>query len=64
MKTVMGWKTFNDRLALLLMVLIPAIWLLARWMPLPGEVTGATIVVFTLVAQFYFRRSDPGEPRQ
>ena len=49
-------KTFNDTLALVLLVGLPGLWLANKWLPLPGEVTGATIAAFTLVIQFYFRR--------
>ena len=55
----MGWKTWNDRLSLLLLLGIPLLWLSHRWMPVAAEVSGATIAVWTLVAQYYFRRSPP-----
>jgi hypothetical protein len=58
----MGWKTWNDRLSLLLIVLIMALWVGSAWLPQPVDsaVIGATIVVFTLIAQYYFRkRGDP-----
>ena len=60
----MGWKTFNDRLALLVLIIIPALWILQglEVVSLAPEVTGALIVTWTLVIQFYFRRSPPGEP--
>jgi putative effector of murein hydrolase LrgA (UPF0299 family) len=55
----MGWKTWNDRLSLILIALIVALWLGNAWLPapLPESVIGATIVVFTLVSQFYFRKA-------
>ena len=58
----MGWKTWNDRLSLILIVLIVALWTGGCWLPapLPESVIGATIVVFTLVAQFYFRKAAEG----
>lgn len=50
-------KNFNDSLALLFGAGIPGLWLLNHWYPLPSEAIGASIVVWTLVAQFYFRRA-------
>ena len=55
----MGWKTWNDRLSLLLLVGIPGLWLVNRWLPIPAEATGAAIAVWTLVANFYFRKGPP-----
>ena len=52
-------KTFNDTLALLLLVGVPGLWLAHKWLPLPGEATGATIAMWSLVVQFYFRKSPP-----
>ena len=55
---MMGWKTFNDRLALLLLVLIPCLWILsAVYRPLPDAILGATILQWGLVIQYYFRRA-------
>ena len=57
----MGWKTFNDRLAIVLLVMILLLWLLqplAKF-SLPDAVNGALIVAFTLILQYYFRRSPP-----
>ena len=57
----MGWKTFNDRLALLLIVLIPLLWVASViYKPLPEAVLGATILQWGLVIQYYFRRAPPG----
>lgn len=57
---MMGWKTWNDRLALLLLVLIPSLWVFgAVYKPLPEVVTGATILQWGLVIQYYFRKT-PG----
>ena len=58
----MGWRTFNDRLALFLLVVIPALWFLTGYglIQLAPEVTGALIATWTLVIQFYFRRNPPG----
>jgi len=50
---------FRDLLAVLLIVLILAFWLLqgmAILTNVPGEVNGALIAAFTLVAQYYFRQ--------
>ena len=57
----MGWKNFNDRLALLIMVLIPVLWVLdgRSVFTLKPEVIGATIVTWALVAQYYFRTKPP-----
>lgn len=56
-----GWRTFNDRLALLLVVLIPAMWIAdglnALGLDLSEAVSGALIVTWTLVTQFYFRKA-------
>ena len=56
----MGWKTFNDRLALFLMVVIPALWLLTGMgiAQLPEAVVGATILQWGLVIQYYFRKKE------
>ena len=52
---------FNDAFAVLLVVLIAALWVVQGlgYLNLAGEVVGATIVVFTLVAQHYFRKVKP-----
>ncbi len=50
-------QNWNDVLALCLIVGIPTIWLLRS--DLDGEVNGVLIAVFTLVAQYYYRRSPP-----
>ena len=57
----MGWIHFNDRLALLLLVAIPVLWALSGRgiITLPPEVTGALIVTWTMVVQYYFRRAPP-----
>ena len=49
-------RNWNDVLSLGLLAGVPALWVLAS---LPEQVLGATIVVWTLVAQFYFRRQPP-----
>ncbi len=53
----MGWKTFNDRLALITVLIIVALWLAHRWINLPSEVIGATILQFGLIMQHYFRKA-------
>jgi len=52
-------EKFNDFFAILLAILIIAVWVVSGlgFISLPGEVIGALIAVFTLVAQFYFRRA-------
>jgi len=57
----MGWTTFNDRLALVLLVLIPVLWVVQALgkVALPAEVTGALIVTWTLIVQYYFRKAPP-----
>lgn len=50
----------NDLIALLLLlVVIPALWIMQGlgWLTMPGEVIGATIMGFTLLLQYYFRRA-------
>ena len=59
----MGWKSFNDRLAIWLLILIPGIWIadaLNVWaMDLNPEVGGALIATWTLVIQYYWRKQPP-----
>ena len=57
----MGWKTFNDRLAIFLILIIPTLWILQGFdfFTLAPEVVGALIATWTLVIQFYFRRQPP-----
>jgi len=56
-------QNFNDLLCLVLVVMIMAAWILAgmRLLELPAEVTGALIVTWTLLVQFYFRKKN-GSP--
>ena len=56
-----GWKTWNDRLSLLLIVGIPVMWACNRWLTLEAVIIGATISVWTLVAQYYFRQRPPDQ---
>ena len=59
---IMGFKTFRDRLALILLVGIPLLWVLTGTViALPEAALGATIVIWTLVANFYFRKKSEGE---
>ncbi len=56
---------FNDTLALLLgVVVIPAMWILTslKIVAVPDIVTGATISIETLIAQFYFRKAKDETP--
>lgn len=51
--------TFNNILALLaLIILIPGLWFCNGLgvIQLPGEILGATIAVWTLIFQFYYRK--------
>jgi len=59
----MGWKTFRDRLAALLIPGLPILWVIAGTtaVDLPGEALGATIAMWTLCIQFYFRKKTEGE---
>lgn len=51
--------TFNEGLGTLLVLIIPALWVLHAQgiAPLPGEVMGALIATWTLVIQFFFRKA-------
>jgi len=51
-------QSFNDLLAAGLVVLISILWLAQACsnLSLPPEVTGALIVTWTLIIQFYFRK--------
>jgi len=53
----MGWTTFNDRLALITVLIIVVLWLAHRWINLPSEVIGATILQFGLIMQHYYRKA-------
>lgn len=60
MKTIskLAPQNFNDFLCLVLIVLIAALWILTgiKTLELPAEVTGALIVTWTLLVQYYFRK--------
>jgi hypothetical protein len=62
----MGWTSFNDRLALITVLVIVMLWLAQRWINLPNEVIGATILQFGLIMQHYYRKaaSSPDKKRQ
>jgi hypothetical protein len=51
-------QNFNDLLCLVLTFLIVALWILMgmKILELSAEVTGALIVTWTLLIQFYFRK--------
>lgn len=58
----MGWKTFNDRMALFLMVAILAIFVTSNWLALSEAIVGGLLTTFALIAQYYFRRKEPTDP--
>ena len=59
MGKILKRQNFNDTLAILFGAGIPALWVLSHWYPLPPEAVGASIAVWTLVAQHYFRKAAP-----
>jgi len=60
----MGWTTFNDRLALITVLTIVMLWLAHRWINLPSEVIGATILQFGLIMQHYYRKAASSKGRK
>lgn len=58
MNKFLKWKTWNDQLSLLLIVGVPLLWVFAT---MPPEALTATIVMWVLTIQYYFRRA-PAEP--
>lgn len=46
-------QNFNDLLAVMLIIGIVLLWVFAT---LPTEVSGALIVTWTLIVQYYFRK--------
>jgi hypothetical protein len=58
-------QCFNDLLCLFLITLIVALWILAglKLIELQAEVTGALIVTWTLLVQYYFRKKQ-GESKE
>jgi len=58
---------FRDLLAVLFVVLILAFWILQGMgllIKVPGEVNGALIAAFALIAQYYFRQRPREEERE
>ncbi len=51
-------QNFNDFLALILVFLIPALWIVQgkQIIALDNAVNGALVVLFTLVVQYYYRK--------
>jgi len=51
-------QCFNDLLCIMLVILIVLMWVLTGMdvIALPSEVTGALIVTWTLMVQYYFRK--------
>jgi hypothetical protein len=64
---MMIWKKFNDQIALLLIILVFLLWGLEPFVKnyygygFSESVMGATVVIATLVSQYYFRRKEPNE---
>ena len=56
----MLWKTFNDQLAIYLLMAIPALWLVSATgrIDLSEQVEGALILAWGLLIQFYFRKKE------
>jgi hypothetical protein len=56
-------QKFNDLLCLMLIILIVALWILTglQILELSAEVTGALIVTWTLLIQYYFRKKQSAE---
>lgn len=63
MDGLFGWKNFNDRLALILVLLVLGVMILSSRLGISETVEGALIAAFTLIVQYYFRRApeDGGE---
>lgn len=61
-------QSFNDLLCLMLITIIMGLWILLglNIIDLPSEVTGALIVTWTLLVQYYFRKkqSESGEDQR
>ena len=53
-------QSFNDLLCLVLIILIASLWILTglKVLELSAEVTGALIVTWTLLVQYYFRKKN------
>ena len=59
-------QNFNDFLCLVLIMLIVGLWVLSglKVIILPAEVTGALIVTWTILIQYYFRKKQSGEMKE
>lgn len=57
----MGWgpRRFNDLLALIVIGSIFAMWV---WVPLEADIRGASIMIVTMVATYYWRKKGPETP--
>jgi hypothetical protein len=54
------FKKYNDVLATIIAaVVFPGLWVAhgGGWINLPSEALGATVVLETLIVQFYFRKA-------
>ena len=59
-------QSYNDFLSLVLIVLIAVLWILLgmKVVELPNEVTGALIVTWTILIQYYFRKKQSEETKK
>jgi hypothetical protein len=57
---------FKDFLCLVLIILVAMLWILTglKALELPAEVTGALIVTWTLLVQYYFRKKQSAETKE
>ena len=59
----MKWlpQNWNDTLSLIVILIIPLMWGLqgANKLTFPAEVNGGLLVSWSLILQYYFRRSPP-----
>ena len=55
---LLGWRTWKDRLSLMLVVGIPFLWIWdgAEYITLDEHAMGATILAYGLVIQNYFKK--------
>lgn len=60
----MNRKNFRDSLAVAGFIGIPLLWLIGALfkMALPDQAIGATILMWGLIGQFYFRKDGPTPP--
>ena len=54
----MGWTSFRDRLALIVIISIVGLIVADKWLEVAADWRGALIVILTLVGQFYFRKKE------